>query len=183
MNNSVPESEYDRKLIRSERKPLPLLPELEMLEAIITEVKFEFAMFQGKQQYVTDYETKEIIYDANGQPIPRKEFNITFEIAGHSLSNGKPRKAWLKVGSSLGDKSKLSKLLNMLMIKLVDPTPKDIIAALLNRELKFQLVNKSGKDGNVYQNVNFDSIRCLVRKPLEAPIVQTISVEDIKWEE
>lgn len=173
---NVPEHEYDRKLTRNERKPLPLLPELEMLESTISEVKYEFSMFQGKQQYVTDYETKEMIYDASGQPIPRKEFNITFSIKGHSLSNGNPRKAWLKLGSSLGEKSKLTKLLYMLMIKLVDPTPKEVINALLNKELRFQLVNKEGKDGNVYQNVNFDSIRGISLKP-----VQTINAEDIPW--
>lgn len=180
---NIPESEYDRKLLKAERKPLPLLPELEMLEAKISEVKFEYAMFQGKQQYVTDYDTKELIYDSTGQPIPRKEFNITFEISGHSLSNGNPRKAWLKLGSSLGEKSKLSKLLNMLMIKVLDPTPKDIINALLNKELRFQLVNKAGKDGTIYQNINFDSIRCLVREPIPTPPVQTINPDDIEWKD
>ncbi len=178
MNNSVPESEYNRKIKNSERKPLPLLPELEMLDAKIVEVKYEFSMFNGQQQYVTDYDTKELIYDDAGQKIPRKEFNITFEIAGHAMSNGNARKAWLRLGSSLGKKSKLSKLLNMLCINLVDPTPKDIINALMGRELKFQLGNKEGKDENVYQNIIFDSIRWFGNKT-----PQTISPEDITWGE
>lgn len=177
--NPVHESEYDNKLVRGERKPLPLLPELEMLNSQITDVKFEFAMFKGQQQYVTDYETKEFIYDPAGQKIPRKEFNVTFSIKGHSLPNGSPRKAWLKVGASLGEKSKLTKLLYMLEIKLKDPTPRDIMSALLNKEIRFQLVNKEGKDGETYQNINFDSIRGVITPKAEP--VETINPEDIVW--
>lgn len=185
MTNNVPEHEWDNKLGKTKREPLPLLPELEMLEAEITDVAFQFSMFNGKQQYVSNYETKEMIYDEKGQPIPRKEFNITFSIKGHSLTNGNPRKAWLKVGASLSEKSKLSKLLKILMISAVEPSAKDIINALTGTKVRFQLVNKPGKDGQIYQNINFESIRCVVDKRVQSLIDKAtgngIQPEDIVW--
>lgn len=190
MTNYVPEHEWNTKLGQTKREPLPLLPELEMLEAEITDVAYQFCMFNGKQQYVTNYETKETIYGDDGQPIPRKELNITFSIKGHSMVNGKPRKAWLKLGASLSEKSKLTKFLHILMIDLVEPSAKDIISALIGTKIRFQLVNKDGKNGETYQNVNFESIRCVVDKRVKDEInkvfqgtKETIKPEDIVWSE
>jgi len=178
--NEMPESELDKKLGTKEKKQFPLLPELTMLQAKIETVKYEFAMFEGKQQYVTDYKTKEVIYDKSGQPIPRKEFSISFALKEHSLDNGNPRKCWLRVGASLGEKSKLTKLLGVLDVKLVDPTPKDIIRELEGMDVKFQLVNKTGNDRIIYQNVNFDSVRKVI---VAEEGKKTIDVNDIQWKD
>jgi hypothetical protein len=157
------------------RDPLPLLPELQMLNAVISKVEFRPSMFQGKPQYVTDYDTKEIIYDDKGQPIPRKEFNITFEIQGHSLSNGAPRKTWLALNASTSEKSKLQKLLHILMIELYENSDTAVIDALTGREVRFQLVNKVGANNVIYQNINFESIRCVVNAEGKAKMDKVVA--------
>lgn len=172
----MPENELDKPLATGDKKPLPLLPELTMLDAQITNVTLEYAQFQGKPQYLQDFETKENILDANGQPIPRKEFNITFSFNDYQLPNKDPRKAWLKLGASLGEKSKLAKFLKVLNVNIVNPNPRTLITCLMGRHVRFQLVNKES-GGTVYQNINFDSIRPVD----ESKTFEAKSVEEIVW--
>lgn len=172
-NQTIPDDELDKPM-GQEKKPLPLLPELTMLDAQITDVKLDYATFQGKPQYVQDFDTKENILDENGQPIPRKEFNITFSLSGYSLPNNDPRKCWLKLGASMGEKSKLAKFVKVLNINLINPSPRALMQVLMGRQVRFQLINKEGKDGNTYQNINFDSIR---------PIEETKTFEAKKADE
>lgn len=59
-------------------------------------------------------------------------------------------------------------------------TSRDIIRFLTGVECKFQLVNKTGKDQKVYQNINFDSIR-VINPTSGVADVKTISPDDIQW--
>jgi hypothetical protein len=145
--------------LKSPKTDLPLLPELEPLEATITEVEFKTDEFKGKTVYLTN-DNKETILDGDGNPIPRKIFNVTVSYKSHLLSNGTARKSWLKLGASMNEKAKLPKLIDALKIKISDnPTPKEIIDALKGFQVKLQLKNNEGNDGKVYQNIIFDTIR------------------------
>lgn len=163
MENTITPQDYQQQIGQKERQPLPLLPELEKITAEIAEVKLQYAVFAGKPVYILDQQTQKPILDKDGNPIQKKEFQITFNLKDYHLSNGEPRKQWLKVGASWNDKSKLKKLCKTLGFDWELITPKLIVDSLLEVIVSFQLVNKES-NGKIYQNINFDSIR-LVSKP------------------
>jgi hypothetical protein len=181
-NLRVPESELDKPIGGTKTK-LPLLPELEMLESTITDVVLQYSMFQGKPNYAKN-ENGENILDKDGNPIQKKEFQITFCFKNHSLSDGKPRKQWLKLGASVNEKSKLKKFLALLGIQIAEGSIKSLkqlvllVESIKGYEVKFQLVNKPDAKGEVWQNINFDSIR-LVSKAKNTPSEEL----DIDWQE
>jgi hypothetical protein len=173
--------DLDKPLGRSDKKQFPLLPELTMIDGKITDVKLDYVMFKGEYQYVTDMNTKERILDSFGEPIKRKEFTITFALPAYSLPNGEPRKTWLRLGLSLNEKSKLTKFLKAINLKITNPTPRMIIDSLTGQNVKFQLANKPGADGKIYQNIVFETIRPAQEKQTE--VVAMKDLKDIDWKE
>ena len=162
------------KPLKSQQVDLPPLPELEPLEAVISKVEFKADEFKGKPVYITD-QNKVNILDSEGNPIPRKIFNITFDFKEYKIKNNEPRKAWLKVGASFNEKAKLPKLLEALRLKVSEnPTPNEIITLLSGLNIKLQLKNNP-KDGKIYQNIIFDTIR-----PLAAQ--EPIKTTEADWE-
>ncbi len=157
----VPVDDYDKPVGSNmpERKPLELLPEREWLEAKIVKVVYQYAMFNNKMQYITDMDDQPIL-DENDQPIPRKEFNITFELKDYFLPNNEPRKAWLRMSASFGDKANLPIFLTSILGNYPD-TPGEIISGLEGVSVKLQLQNKPNKDKTKqpYQNVIFDAVK------------------------
>lgn len=175
-NKQIPQAEFHKSLSAPKMK-LPLLPELEMMEAEITSVIYQYSFFGGKPNYITN-ENKELVLDANGQPIQKKEFAITFALKDFTLNDGKPRKQWLRLGASLNEKAKLKKFLTLLGCDIPTLTPQLIIDLLTGTKVKFQLVNKPDDAGNIWQNINFDSIRLVAKadKNVKEPA-------DVVWEE
>lgn len=146
------------KPLKQPQQDLPLLPELEPLDATITDVEYKTDEFKGKTVYLTN-ENKETILDNDGNPIPRKIFNVTCSFKAYTLANGTARKSWLKLGASMNEKAKLPKLLEALKLKVSsNPTPREIIDLLKGVDIKLQLKNNT-KDSKTYQNIIFDTIR------------------------
>lgn len=138
--------------------PLELLPEREWLNAKITEVVYQQAVFMGKPAFLTDKD-KNLVLDNDDKPIPNMEFKITFALSNHSLHNGDPRRAWLNMGASLGKKAKLVKFCaNMKINTDGEFTPQTFIEATKGKEVKLQMANVE-KEGKTYQNVVFDAVK------------------------
>ena len=143
-----------------ERKPLDLLPEREWLNAKISSVKYQIAMFNGQIQFITDMEGNQLL-NADGDPVPRKEFEITFHLNDYQLSDGKARNAWLKIGASMGEKAHLPAFLYNVIGHADIKTPAQLIQALTAREVKLQLANKHSKKdpSKIYQVVIWDAVK------------------------
>lgn len=175
----IPDEELDQPLPANNKTPLELLPELTMLEAKITDIKYQYKMYNGAQVYKVDAKQQPILID--GQKIPKKEFKITFDLKDYKLSNGNPRNAWLNVDSGIWEDKKTGKigkllaLFRYLNIELNKDMPvKQIQSILLGRSVRFQMINKpSGK-----QAISFDTIR-----PVDEATTKVVSPEDIAWEE
>lgn len=154
---------YDKPMQNKlEREPLELIPDREWINAKIYDVVYEIDVFNGKTQYITN-KKEEFILDKEGNKIPRKVFNITFNLNDYKLSNGNPRKAWLRLGASLGENAKLPKFLDNLGIEVgPDATPRDIEDMLKGMDVKIQLANRKSKDGSkTFQNVVYDAVKPL----------------------
>ena len=165
----IPLPEFNQPIPKTESEPLPLLPEREWLRATIVMVKYQIAMFQGQPQTLKDRDGNEILRD--GQPIHRKEFDLTFEYDDYRIPNTEePRKSWLRLGASLGEKAHLPKFLANVVPENSFETPNDVINALQGREVQLQLSNKMGKNQKMYQNVIYDAVR-------------VISSPDMDWKE
>ena len=144
--------------------PLPLLPEREWLRGKITNVEYRYVYFNGRQQFMTDNKSGEQVLDAEGKPIPRREFNIEiscldFEIAGSK--DKQLRKAWVRLGASLNKKANMPKFLKKLeMNREEDPSPREIIDYLTDLYVRFQLSNsEENEEGKIFQNVVWDAIK------------------------
>jgi hypothetical protein len=169
----IPDEDYKKPLSKGgDLPPLELLPAREWLGAKIVSVEYRVCQFNGKIQYMTkkeydETEKKEVeiqILDKEGDPIPRREFYITFEFHTYTLPNGSPRKAWLQIGASLGDKAHLPTLLyNILGENYVIDTPQDVIDGLQGKDIKLQLKNKPSKtpDKPPTQKVVYDAVEKL----------------------
>jgi hypothetical protein len=176
------------------REPLELLPEREWLSARIIEVKFQVAMFNNQVQYVTykDDAGEEVqVKDPEGNPIMREEFEFVFELANYELPNKDPRKCWLKLGASFGEKAHLPQFLQNVLTSLDGVTcPDSIIEACKGKEVQLQLKNKQSKDGTkTYQNVVWDAVKALDLEPVHGPQTEeeakaeVVKPEDIAWDE
>jgi len=156
-------------------KDLELLPEREWLHARIADVKYEYAVYNNEIQVVKDSEGNIILGD-DGEPIKRKQFEITFHFKNYSLPDGSPRRAWLRLGASMSIRSHLFTFLYNLNCHEADLTPAGLIDHLKGTDVKLQLSNKLSKDGSkTYQNVIFDAV-----KLAEETIPK---VEEEPWEE
>lgn len=159
-------SEFDKPVGSDmpERKPLPLLPDRVWLRAVIEDVAYQVAMFNNQVQYLTDKNDAPIL-DEDGNKIMRKEFNITFVLPDYKMDNGEPRKAWLRMGASMGEKAHLPVFLFHVLGKQASDsieTPGQVIRALKGREVKLQLSNKPNKDRTrMYQNVVYDAVQAM----------------------
>lgn len=154
--------DYNKPLPKQQAlPPLPLLPEREWLNGRINKVDYEYVYFKGNLQYITNQKTGEQVLDGNEQPIPRRQFNIEILCEAFNLPNGQPRKAWIKLGASLNPKANLSKFLaNMEMdTEGENPTPQVIIDFLQDKDIKFQMANKIGGNGQEYQQVVWDAVK------------------------
>jgi hypothetical protein len=185
----VPPEDYNKPVSKG-GEPLPLLPDREWLTGRIQSVEYRVCMFNNQVQYMTrkvfdETENKEVdekILDENDNPIPRREFNITITTDNYELPNKEPRKVWLSIGASLGDKAHLPTLLyNTLGHDNEVQTPQEIIDALKGLPVKFQLANKPNKDKTKppYQKVIYDAVQTIGTG--EKP--ETEEVEPIKEEE
>jgi len=157
------DSEFNRPLPKQKAlPPLPFFPEREWLRGRIGKVDYEYVYFRGKLQYLTNKDTGENILDEENQPIPRRQFNITILCNDYNLSNGDPRKAWIKLGASMGPKANLPKFLNNvgMDLELDDPTPQMIIDFLTDKDIKFQMATKQGENGE-YQLVVWDAVKAI----------------------
>jgi len=148
-----------------EREPLELLPEREWLNAHIQSVVYQVAMFNNQVQYMTykDEDDQDVeVLDDEGKKIMRKEFEFVFIFDDYDMPKGRgKRKAWLRLGSSVGEKAHLPQFLAKVLDKSVNPdTPQSIIDALRGQAVQLQLKNKESKDGTkTYQNVVWDAVR------------------------
>lgn len=148
---------------RSSMEPLPNLPDREWLKAIIAEVKYCPAVFNGQIQYLTRMVNgieEDVLDVKTGKKIERREYRITYYLIDHVIpGTNKRRKAWLRIGASLGKKSFLRKYLIALGIaaKLIDdvpddklPTPNQIKKFLLDKHVWIQFamqpVEKEGDE-------------------------------------
>lgn len=162
-NNDVnrerpPEGDYDKPM--PQQKPLPFLPDREWLKGRISKVEYEYVYFGGQLQYVTDKDQQPIIDEVTGEQIPRRQFQIEVMLNDHSLPNGDPRRVWIRLGASLGPKAHLPQFLSNLKCPKVDPTPKEVIEYLQEKDIKLQVANKvSQESGKEYQQVVWDSVK------------------------
>lgn len=165
----VPKDEYSKKVGSDlpPKKPLSLLPDRDWLRANIVDVKYQYAMFNNAVQYISYKEegsTEEtfVLDEVTQEKIPRKEFEIVFELADFMLPNNEPRKAWLKMGASSGEKAHLPKFLNTMLGSTHNAdTPQLIIDALNGTDVMLQVGNKDNKDPEKppYQNVIWDAVK------------------------
>ncbi len=172
--NDRPEISKDEygKPVSKGGEPLPLLPDREWLTARIKSVEYRVSMFNNQVQNITkkvfdEAENKEIeeeILDDEGNPIPRKEFNLTFALDNYELPNKEPRRVWLSMGATMGERSHLPTLLhNTLGHDNEVQTPQEIIDALTGLPVKLQLSNKPNKDTTKqpYQKVIYDAVKTI----------------------
>ena len=166
----IPPEELDKPLSKGggDLPPLELLPAREWLGAKLVDVEYRICMFNGKVQYMTKKiegtDEEEQILDKENNPIPRREFYMTFEFHQYELPNGLPRKAWLQLGASLGEKAHLPTFLyNVLGKDYVIETPTDVVSMLKGVEVKLQLKNKPNKDKDKppSQRVVYDAVERL----------------------
>lgn len=181
----IPQDEMKKKVGSDmpERKPLPLLPDREWLNATIIEVKYQVSMFNNQVQYVTDQEGNPIL-DDDGNQIMRKEFEIVFAFDDYTIpGKDDPRKAWLRMGASFGEKAHLPQFLyNVLGPQVNVETPADIIEALKGLRVKLQVSNKYNKEKDrTYQNVVFDAVKTIGAQ--ERPQPEAIAPDEIDPEE
>ena len=161
MNEQISTAEFNKEIPEGNLTPLPMLPEREWLEAIIVEVNYQYAEFKNEIQFVKD-EIGNIKLDEDGNPIKRREFEITFELPKFSLDNGEPRKQWLRLSSSRFKKAYLPGFLKNVGIDSDGVTPQKIIDELKNKKVKLQLATKTKLDGSgQYQIVLHDTVRQL----------------------
>jgi hypothetical protein len=143
------------------QKPLEFLPEREWIKGRVSKAEYEYVYFNNVIQYLTDQE-KNPILDENGEQIARRQFNIEIMLNDFTLPNGDPRRAWIKLGASMGGKAHLPMFLKNLGYENIDPTPQDIIDFLKDIGVKFQMANKENQsNGNLYQQVIWDSVKPL----------------------
>ncbi len=181
MNNDnrpeISKEEYEKPLAKGgDLPPLELLPTRDWLGARIVDVEYRVNMYNGQVQYMTtkDDATGEEtqLLDNEGNPRPRKEIYMTFEFHNYTLPNGSPRKAWLQLGATLGDKAHLPTFLyNVLGADYVIDTPKDVVEALKGVEVRLQLKNKPNKDKDKppSQRVVYDAVERLDAPQTTAP--------------
>ena len=167
MTNEIPKppaEELDEPMRTITLPPLPDFPNREWLSAVIVEVEYEYANFNGKIQYLEDKDKNQIL-DENDQPQPRKQFKITYEMVDYELPNGAPRKAWLHLGLSFGPRAKLPGYLAEFPI-IVDhdnlPTPKEIIELLKGKHVFIQFANITDESGEIKQRLVKDAIQVAV---------------------
>ena len=189
----IPQSEYKKEVGSDmpQREPLELLPEREWLNAEIISVKYQVAMFNNQIQYVSykndEGEDIDVLND-DGEKIMRKEFEFTFSLTDYKLPNGDSRKAWLRLGSSFGEKAHLPQFLMKVLATLDGiQTPDTIIAACQGKAIKLQLKNKESKDGTkTYQNVVWDAVKAseTLTSPSPEPEVKfDADGNEIEWDE
>jgi len=182
----IPKDEYSKPLNKGgDLPPLELLPAREWLGARIVDVEYRICMYNGQIQYMTkkdDATGDDIqILDKEGNPIARREFYMTFEFHNYSLPNKSPRKAWLQLGASLGEKAHLPTFLyNVLGADYSTETPQDVVSALKGAEVRLQLKNKPNKDASKppSQRVVFDAVE-RIGKEEEQPPAQPITEEEV----
>ncbi len=168
----IPRDDFDKPLGSDlpERQPLDLLPDREWLRAEIASVRYQYSMFNNKVQYYTNQDGEEIL-DEEGKRIPRREFEITFELKDFDLPNGKPRNAWLRMSASKGDKAHLPVFLFNMGIQDAY-TPQDVIDRLTGANVLIQVANKPNMDNTkVYQNVIYgaDKPASAAREQMQGP--------------
>ena len=158
--HEIPDEDFNKPVKSGERKPLPLLPQREWLTAAIVEVKYQYVIFNNEIQYMTDKDENQIL-DSDSNPIPRREFEITFEFHDFFLPNDKPRKAWLRLSASFGESAHLPVFLWGVIPGHKLSTPAQIIEALKGKDVKLQLKNKASKKDpkKIFQNVIWDSVQ------------------------
>lgn len=168
----IPEAEMKKEVGSDmpERQPLELLPDREWLRAKIVTVNYQVSMFKGQVQYVckkTEGGEDVPILDEAGEKIMRKEFEFIFAFENYFLPNNDPRKAWLRLGASFGEKAHLPEfLVNVLGNFQGINTPETIIHACTGKTVKLQLKNKESADKTkTYQNVVWDTVRAVEEKP------------------
>lgn len=159
---------------RSSMPTLPLLPDREWVKAVITEVKYCRAEFNGKIRYLTrmvDGVQEDIVDPKTGQKIELREYKITYTLIEHFMPNStKMRKSWVNLGASLGKKSKLRGYLISLGIsaKSIDdvpdeklPTPAQIIKLLqdLHVFIQFAMVPAEKQGEEPQQKLVKDAIK------------------------
>jgi len=157
-----PKDDYNRPLPKGkDLPPLVFFPEREWLKGRISSAEYEYAYFRGKMQYITKQGTGEEVLDEEGNPIPRRQFNITILMEDYNLPNGEPRKCWVKLGASMNQRANLPQFLINLGMDVEgqeDPTPQEIIDFLEDMDVKLQVATKHGENGD-YQQVIWDSVK------------------------
>ena len=162
----IPTEELNKKVGSDmpQREPLELLPEREWLNAHIISVKYQVQMFNNQVQYMSykDDAGEDVdILDDDGNKIMRKEFEFVFAFDDYEIKPSMPRKGWLRLGASFGEKSHLPQFLARVLDTSIDhDTPQSIIDALKGKPVQLQLKNKESKDKTkTYQNVVWDAVR------------------------
>jgi len=182
----IPPEDLDKPLSKGgDLPPLELLPAREWLGARIVDVEYRVCMFNGQVQYMTKKDEAgaeiQILDRETQQPIPRREFYMTFEFHQYELPNKSPRKAWLQLGASLGEKAHLPTFLfNVLGANYNVDTPQSVVSALKGKEVRLQLKNKPNKDPSKppSQRVVFDAVEALSSDPTPPP-AQPIKEEEV----
>jgi len=153
-----PKQDEFNKPLGGKLPPLPPFPTREWLTGRISVVEYGIAYFNNKPIVCTDSEDNELT-DERGDPIYRREFNITILVNDHYLPNNEPRKVWLRLGASLGKKANLPKFLKKVIGEGFSETPAEIINDLQNKDIKFQMADKvSESTQKEYQSVIWDSV-------------------------
>jgi len=177
----IPQGEMEKPMQRNEAPPLEFFPEREWLDAMIDKVEYRYVYRKGYIQYLQN-SNKEDILDDDGEKIARREFNITFIMKAYDLPNGDPRKSWLSLGASMGQKAHLPKVLEVFGYTNENPTPSQIIEALEGKEVRFQVSNKKSETTDKeYQNVIWDSLK-LVPKEDDVTSQQTTEGKEVEWD-
>lgn len=161
-----PADEMDKPMQARSLPPLEDLPNREWLRAIISDVSYEYAMFDGKVQNVQDADKNDIL-DDDGNPIPRKIYKITYDLLDFTLPNGKPRNGWLNLGVAFGKNAKMpGYLLEFGYVLNMDalPSPKEVIALLTGKHVFIQFALVKTEDGETKQRLVKDAIK-LADKP------------------
>lgn len=185
MNEILDPLELNKVLGKSEGKDFTcskILPQREWLDGVITKVVYRFSMFKGMPVYIEDTDGNAIT-DRNGDKIQRREFLIELTLSNHKCDSGEPRKLFLKIGSSLGQKSHLPKLLNELGMNMDEElTPQKIMDFMKDLIVRFQIKHGQINDrtGRPFENVIWDSLQL---KDYQSG--SSVTIEDVneEWEE
>lgn len=179
----IPDDELDKEVPSREAPPLEFYPEREWLSALVDNVDYRYVYRNGQQQYVTNAKQEQVL-DEDGNPIPRKEFNLTFLMKDYFLPNGEPRKAWLSLGASMSERAHLPQVLEQFGFTKDNPTPNQIKSVFNGVEVRFQVANKKReRDGKPYQVVIWDTLRPIPKE--DDPGSQKVDADGnpVAWDE